>query len=96
MPYCRFMHQRPHLLTIEETESLGFKLLKRGDKKKILAAIKRICDHPVWMHPYNTDRMRAVQDSLSKNQNSEKAFRDVGLNLGWALSEDLDPEWAGR
>lgn len=84
-----------HVLKIEEGECLGLKKPSRQQLKEISEAIKRIVAHPVWAHPYNTKRMQEVRDSLSKNQNADSAFKAVGLNIGYALAGELEPNWAG-
>jgi hypothetical protein len=83
------------ILKLEPEESLGAKKLSKADSAAIRKAIKRVAAHGVWSHAISTKRMRAVQDALSKNQNADQAFRDVGLNLGFALGEELPKNWAG-
>jgi len=50
--------------------------------------IKRIIDHPVWISKVDSKKMKAVHDALSKNQNAEKAFKDVFLRTGYASGRD--------
>lgn len=59
--------------------------------------IDRFFSHPVWTGDLNSGpKARAVQDALSKNQNYETAFREVGLTGGYCAGQDpLPKHWAG-
>ncbi len=83
-----------HILKLDTDDSLGAKKPSESELAEIRAAIKRIADHGVWTHAYTTKKMKAVQDTLSKNQNADEAFRNVGLDLGYAVSGDLRADWA--
>jgi hypothetical protein len=66
-------------------------LLSELDENKINfleETIKRIIDHPVWISKIDSKKMRNVNDALSKNQNAEKAFKDVGLRTGYVSGRD--------
>ncbi|MDP3586059.1 MAG: HNH endonuclease signature motif containing protein [Thiobacillus sp.] len=61
----------------------------------IEADVARYLDHPVWTTPFDSSqKMKAVQDALSKNQDAGQAFGAVGLKLGYIVGVDqLDPNW---
>jgi hypothetical protein len=61
----------------------------------IEADIARFLSHPVWTAGFDTsDKMKAVQDALSKNQDAAQALGAVGLKLGFIVGVDqLDPHW---
>lgn len=64
--------------------------------QEIAAAVRLLVDHPIWTTDLNsTDKTRAVRDALSKNQDAEKAFRDIGLTPGYLLGDKLSPTWDG-
>jgi hypothetical protein len=86
-----------HTLKIDEADSLGSKKAGDDDVSEIERIVERVVSHGVWTHPYTTKKMKAVQDALSKNQNVDQAFRNVGLDLGYALTGGgLDKNWAGQ
>lgn len=60
--------------------------------------IDKFFAHPVWTGDLNAGaKSRAVQDALSKNQNYESAFREVGLTGGYCAGQDpLPKSWAGN
>lgn len=94
--FARLMRKAAaHTLKIDEDDSLGLKKATDDDMKAIRKIVARLVSHGVWTHAYTTKRMKAVQDALAKNQNADAAFRDVGLNLGYALTGDLEKNWAG-
>lgn len=56
---------------------------------EISEAIRNIASHPVWTTDFDhSDKMRAIQNALQKNQNADAAFRAVELKLGYALGAD--------
>jgi len=60
---------------------------------KIDGDIDRLLNHPVWFAEYEkSDKMRAIDVALSKNQDAGRAFRGVELKLGYVIGVDkLDP-----
>lgn len=57
--------------------------------------ITRYLAHPVWTASFDSgQKMKAVQDALSKNQDAAQSFGAVGLKLGYIVGVDqLDPSW---
>ncbi|MGY4532656.1 hypothetical protein ACVW0Y_001785 [Pseudomonas sp. TE3786] len=57
--------------------------------------IARFLSHPVWTAEFSSSqKMKAVQDALSKNQDIGQALSSVGLKLGFIVGVDeLDPQW---
>lgn len=55
--------------------------------------IDRLLDHPVWTADLSqSDKTKAVELALSKNQNASQAFAAVGLKTGYVAGMDkLDP-----
>lgn len=55
--------------------------------------VKRLLDHPIWSVDFDhSNKTKAVNAALSKNQDWERAFREVGLTTGYVLGADkLDP-----
>jgi hypothetical protein len=54
--------------------------------EQISKAIERLISHSVWTAAYDSsDKMKAVQDALTKNQNIEVAMNAVGLTPGYCL-----------
>lgn len=62
--------------------------------EKLGDAIDRILQHPVWTADFKlSQKMQEVEQALTKNQNVEKSFKNVGLKTGYALGVDqLDDE----
>lgn len=60
--------------------------------------IEKFFAHPVWTGDLNAGpKGKAVQEALSKNQNYESAFREVGLTGGYCAGQDpLPKSWAGN
>jgi hypothetical protein len=59
---------------------------------RIRDGIRRIAEHPVWTAELDlSEKMKAVRDALSKNQDFEKAFSDVGLKRGYVVGADPLP-----
>ncbi len=70
--------------------------LTRVQLKSITQAIQRMADHPVWTANLETgsQKLRNVDEALKKNQGAEKAFRAVGLDVGYLLhNEALPSDW---
>ena len=62
--------------------------------QEITTAVRLLVDHPIWTADLgSTEKTRAVRDALSKNQDADKAFRDVGLTPGYLLGDKLGPSW---
>lgn len=59
------------------------------------ADVARFLAHPLWTAAFDgSQKMKAVQDALTKNQDAEQAFGAVGLKLGYVAGVDeLDPNW---
>lgn len=76
-----------------------FALMEKEPSKEqwaaIEAAIDRIIKHPVWTTDLEkSDRMRAVQNALSKNQDAAASFQAVGLTPGYVVgAEKLPSDW---
>lgn len=85
-----------HLLNLEEKDCLGAVEPTPQQWEKIEEAIARVVEHPVWKQPFNSPVMQEVSNALSKNQNGDKAFKKAGLDLGYALTGELEPDWAGQ
>ena len=64
---------------------------------RMASYIERFFAHPVWTGDLTKgDKAKAVQDALSKNQNYEAAFREVGLTGGYCAGQDnLPKNWSG-
>ena len=84
------------IFQIEESDCLGKTEVDEARLKEVEKAIDRLVTHGVWKHPYNTSEMKAVRDALSKNQNAQQAFTRVRLDIGYAMSGDLPPDWSGK
>ncbi|MNF97615.1 hypothetical protein D3C84_804510 [compost metagenome] len=57
--------------------------------------ITRYLSHPVWTAPPDKNqKMKAIQDAFSKNQDIAQSFGAVGLKLGYIVGVDhLDKDW---
>ena len=53
--------------------------------KRITDGIDRLVAHPAWSAEFDTDRMRTLKLALEKNQNAQKAFENVALDLPYIL-----------
>ena len=52
----------------------------------IVQAVERLATHPVWTADFESgDKMRAVHEALTKNQNVEVALKDVDLTPSYCL-----------
>lgn len=61
---------------------------------RVKGAIDTLAEHPIWTIDLSaTEKTRAVADALSKNQNAERAFTDVHMTVGYALSAQLPDNW---
>ena len=57
--------------------------------KKIGAAVDLILEHPLWTAEYGlSKKMKEIELALTKNQNIERAFKEVDLKAGYALGVD--------
>ncbi len=51
--------------------------------------IERLMKHPVWTAEFDrSEKMNAVKEALSKNQDMAEAFGAVGLKLGYVIGAD--------
>lgn len=66
--------------------------------EKMATYIERFFAHPVWTGDLSSgEKAKAVQEALSKNQNYEAAFREVGLTGGYCAGQDpLPKSWSGN
>lgn len=52
----------------------------------VAQAVERLASHPVWTADFDSsEKMRAVYEALTKNQNVEVALKDVDLTPGYCL-----------
>jgi hypothetical protein len=74
-------------------------LLDKEPDAKLWTAIEdditRYLSHPVWTAPFDKNqKMKAIQDAFSKNQDIAQSFGAVGLKLGYIVGVDqLDKDW---
>ena len=60
--------------------------------QRIAESIDRLVSHPAWTADFNsTNRMKALKVSLEKNQQAQKAFEALGLDLPYLLIGDKYP-----
>ena len=72
-----------HVMVVEQ---MGVRSPDEAEWLKIRQNIKKIIDHPVWKASVQRDqRMEAVQLALSKNQDRDKAFTKVYLDLPYLI-----------
>lgn len=64
---------------------------------RVAGFIEQFFGHPIWTADLEKgSKTKAVQEALSKNQNYEAAFREVGLTGGYCAGQDkLPTNWAG-
>ena len=53
--------------------------------KRITDGIDLLVAHPAWVSEFDTDRMRTLKLALEKNQNIQKAFDGVALDLPYVV-----------
>jgi hypothetical protein len=53
--------------------------------KRITEGIDRLVGHPAWTAEFESEEMLALKGSLDKNQNAQKAFEGVALDLPYLL-----------
>jgi len=84
-----------HVLALEESDALIGKAPSEEQWGKLRQGIQRLVDHPVWVADWDeTQKMRAIRDALTKNQEAAKAFGNVGLKLGYLVGADKLPhDW---
>jgi len=79
-----------NVLVNDPNKEMSQRDLDEKQKDRIRNAIRNIVEHPVWWSDYSiSPKMQAVEESLTKNQNYDRAFDNVGLRLGYAV--DVDP-----
>jgi hypothetical protein len=83
------------LLAVEPERSFLEKTPTEAQETEIRAALERLVEHPIWMVDLKkSPKTRAVEDALSKNQDTEKAFGAVGLKVGYLVGADKLPnDW---
>ncbi len=82
-----------HVLAIGGDRELLEKEPTEEQWRRIQDGIRRIVDHPVWTADFGiSDKMKAINDALSKNQDAERAFGSVGLKLGYVVGADQLPD----
>lgn len=71
--------------------------IKEDVWERVAGYIEAFFGHPVWTADLDSgSKAKAVQEALSKNQNYEAAFREVGLTGGYCAGQDkLPTNWAG-
>lgn len=84
------------VLSVEGSRAMVEKTPSPAQLKKIKESIKRLANHPIWtVELHSTEKTRAVEEALSKNQDARRAFAQVGLKVGYVLGADkLDADWA--
>jgi hypothetical protein len=81
-----------HVLAIGSARQMLEKEPTEEQWTQIYQGIRRIVDHPAWTGDYSlSDKMRAIRDALSKNQDAGRAFSNVGLKLGYVVGADTLP-----
>ena len=67
--------------------------------QRITEGIDRLVAHPAWTAEYASDGMRALKVSLEKNQQAQKAFEALALDLPYLLTGHKYPKykevWSG-
>ncbi len=54
-------------------------------------SVERFINHPIWTAEFNkSNKTKAVEQALTKNQNIRKALDDVACNLGYLISNQLE------
>ena len=72
-----------HVMVVER---MGERAPTDDEWRTIHGNIKKIVNHPVWKAPFARDaRMEAVQIALQKNQDRERAFNGVHLDLPYLI-----------
>jgi hypothetical protein len=62
--------------------------------KEITSAIQRLSSHPFWIAPRaQSTKINDLHTALEKNQNVQESFKRIGLDVGYLLVRDDDPEW---
>jgi hypothetical protein len=61
--------------------------------QRILQGIDRLVAHPAWKAPYETEEMQALKVALEKNQQSQKAFEALALDLPYLILGDSYPSY---
>jgi hypothetical protein len=60
----------------------------------ITTAIQRLGNHPFWIAPRSqSKKIYDLHTALEKNQNVQDGFKKIGLDVGYLLSRDDDPNW---
>jgi len=86
-----------HYCKVEKHEAMLEAPLTKPQIKSITHGIERMAGHPVWTADLETtgkQKLRAVDEALKKNQGADKAFKAVGLDVGYLLhNEQIAGDW---
>lgn len=77
------------VLKVDEERAFLDKDPTAADWQDISEGIKRLLGHPAWEADFShSEKMKAIEAALSKNQEASQAFRRVGLRPGYVLGDD--------
>jgi hypothetical protein len=86
-----------HILVIGDVERSMMREPNKEQWAQIAKAINRLVEHPIWVADWNEgDNVKAVSQALRDNQDADRVFGKVGLELGYMVgASKLPPDWAG-
>jgi hypothetical protein len=84
-----------HALVVDKDRAFLEKPISGSSWEIVSAGIERLVSHPIWTCDFNlSKKCQAVTNALSKNQNAEKSFGEVGLKTGYLVGADeLSSTW---
>jgi hypothetical protein len=84
-----------HALVVDKDRAFLEKPISGSSWEIVSAGIERLVNHPIWACDFNlSKKCQAVANALSKNQNAEKSFGEVGLKTGYLVGADeLSSTW---
>ena len=80
------------VLAVEPERAMMEKVPNEEQLTEIRQAVVLLADHPVWTADLeSSEKMKAVGDALSKNQDAKGAFEAVDLKVGYLIGADTLP-----
>jgi HNH endonuclease len=64
--------------------------------QRLLAGVDRLVAHPAWTADFEVDDMQVLKIALEKNQQAQKAFEALALDLPYLLTGDKYPSFKKR
>jgi hypothetical protein len=84
------------VLVVDQERALFEREPTDAEWQQIVRGIERLVDHPVWNAKFDaSQKMRDLEQALSKNQDAKKSFGGIGLKLAYLVgAEELGSDWA--